>query len=37
MSNQDLPHSKKLDIVIVVDMLLTGFDSNCPSGLEKED
>jgi type I restriction enzyme R subunit len=26
-TNQDLPHSKKLDIVIVVDMLLTGFDS----------
>jgi len=22
-----LPHSKKVDIVIVVDMLLTGFDS----------
>jgi len=26
-SNQDLPHSQKIDIVIVVDMLLTGFDS----------
>jgi type I restriction enzyme R subunit len=26
-TNKDLPHSKKLDIVIVVDMLLTGFDS----------
>jgi len=25
--NADLPHSEKLDIVIVVDMLLTGFDS----------
>ncbi|MDQ7084003.1 MAG: hypothetical protein Q9M36_03325 [Sulfurovum sp.] len=25
--NSDLPHSQKLDIVIVVDMLLTGFDS----------
>ncbi|MDR1921905.1 MAG: type I restriction endonuclease subunit R [Candidatus Adiutrix sp.] len=25
--NQDLPHSQKIDIVIVVDMLLTGFDS----------
>jgi type I site-specific restriction-modification system R (restriction) subunit len=25
-TNKDLPHSKKLDIVIVVDMLLTGFD-----------
>lgn len=25
--NSDLPHSKKIDIVIVVDMLLTGFDS----------
>lgn len=26
-SNQDLPHAEKIDIVIVVDMLLTGFDS----------
>jgi len=26
-SNADLPHSQKVDIVIVVDMLLTGFDS----------
>jgi type I restriction enzyme R subunit len=25
--NQDLPHAQKIDIVIVVDMLLTGFDS----------
>jgi len=25
--NSDYPHSKKIDIVIVVDMLLTGFDS----------
>ena len=25
--NKDLPHSKKLDVVIVVEMLLTGFDS----------
>ena len=25
--NKDLPHSKKLDVVIVVDMMLTGFDS----------
>jgi type I restriction enzyme R subunit len=25
--NQDLPHVEKIDIVIVVDMLLTGFDS----------
>jgi type I restriction enzyme, R subunit len=25
--NQDLPHTQKIDIVIVVDMLLTGFDS----------
>ncbi len=25
--NSDLPHSQKIDIVIVVDMLLTGFDS----------
>ncbi|MCB4773431.1 MAG: type I restriction endonuclease subunit R, partial [Sulfurovum sp.] len=25
--NSDLPHEQKLDIVIVVDMLLTGFDS----------
>ena len=25
--NQDLPHRKKIDITIVVDMLLTGFDS----------
>lgn len=26
-SNKDYPHSKKLDIVIVVEMMLTGFDS----------
>ena len=26
-SNQDYPHSNKIDITIVVDMLLTGFDS----------
>ncbi len=26
-SNADFPHDKKIDIVIVVDMLLTGFDS----------
>ncbi len=26
-ANQDLPHSQKIDVVIVVDMLLTGFDS----------
>jgi type I restriction enzyme R subunit len=25
--NQDLPHKQKIDLVIVVDMLLTGFDS----------
>ncbi|GFH62847.1 MAG: type I restriction-modification system subunit R [Candidatus Desulfovibrio kirbyi] len=25
--NQDLPHTQKIDIVIVVEMLLTGFDS----------
>ncbi|WP_408072922.1 type I restriction endonuclease subunit R [Legionella pneumophila] len=25
--NQDLPHHQKIDIIIVVDMLLTGFDS----------
>lgn len=25
--NKDYPHTKKLDIVIVVDMMLTGFDS----------
>ena len=25
--NKDLPHNQKIDIVIVVDMLLTGFDS----------
>lgn len=25
--NSDLPHAEKIDIVIVVDMLLTGFDS----------
>ena len=25
--NKDLPHAKKLDIVIVVEMMLTGFDS----------
>ncbi|WP_295584841.1 type I restriction endonuclease subunit R [uncultured Lamprocystis sp.] len=25
--NRDLPHAQKIDIVIVVDMLLTGFDS----------
>ena len=26
-SNEDLPHKEKIDITIVVDMLLTGFDS----------
>jgi len=26
-SNKDYPHSSKLDVVIVVDMMLTGFDS----------
>lgn len=26
-SNQDLPHIHKIDVIIVVDMLLTGFDS----------
>lgn len=26
-SNADYPHKKKIDVVIVVDMLLTGFDS----------
>lgn len=26
-SNQDFPHEQKVDLVIVVDMLLTGFDS----------
>ncbi len=26
-SNKDVPHSEKIDITIVVDMLLTGFDS----------
>jgi type I restriction enzyme R subunit len=26
-SNKDVPHSQKIDITIVVDMLLTGFDS----------
>ena len=26
-SNADYPHKNKIDIVIVVDMLLTGFDS----------
>lgn len=26
-SNQDYPHGQKIDLVIVVDMLLTGFDS----------
>ncbi|MBN8519202.1 MAG: type I restriction endonuclease subunit R [Candidatus Accumulibacter sp.] len=25
--NQDLPHAEKVDLVLVVDMLLTGFDS----------
>lgn len=25
--NQDLPHAQKIDVVVVVDMLLTGFDS----------
>ena len=25
--NQDLPHAQKIDLIIVVDMLLTGFDS----------
>jgi type I restriction enzyme R subunit len=28
-SNADYPHKNKIDIVIVVDMLLTGFDSKC--------
>lgn len=26
-TNQDVPHAEKIDIIIVVDMLLTGFDS----------
>ncbi len=26
-TNKDFPHTKKIDVVIVVDMLLTGFDS----------
>ena len=26
-SNSDYPHENKIDILIVVDMLLTGFDS----------
>jgi type I restriction enzyme R subunit len=26
-ANRDLPHSQKIDVTIVVDMLLTGFDS----------
>jgi type I restriction enzyme R subunit len=26
-TNKELPHSKKIDVTIVVDMLLTGFDS----------
>jgi len=26
-TNKDFPHSKKIDVIIVVDMLLTGFDS----------
>ncbi len=26
-SNKDIPHKKKIDLTIVVDMLLTGFDS----------
>ena len=26
-SNKDYPHKNKIDITIVVDMLLTGFDS----------
>ena len=26
-ANKDYPHSKKLDVVIVVEMMLTGFDS----------
>ena len=25
--NEDLPHAQKIDVTIVVDMLLTGFDS----------
>ncbi|MEZ5050515.1 MAG: hypothetical protein R2766_12785 [Saprospiraceae bacterium] len=25
--NRDVPHKDKIDVVIVVDMLLTGFDS----------
>ncbi len=28
-TNKDYPHKNKIDIVIVVDMLLTGFDSKC--------
>lgn len=32
-SNKDYPHKNKLDIVIVVDMLLTGFDSKYLSTL----
>lgn len=28
-SNKDYPHINKIDITIVVDMLLTGFDSKC--------
>lgn len=28
-TNEDYPHEKKIDLVIVVDMLLTGFDSKC--------
>ncbi len=28
-SNKDYPHENKIDITIVVDMLLTGFDSKC--------
>ena len=28
--NSDLPHKNKIDLVIVVDMLLTGFDSEIP-------
>jgi type I restriction enzyme R subunit len=27
--NQDFPHAQKIDVTIVVDMLLTGFDSKC--------
>ena len=32
-SNKDYPHKNKIDITIVVDMLLTGFDSKYPNTL----